>query len=404
MKKKGLIISTVVMVVVLIASLTTATYAWFSSQAQATVDDLAITTQAATGLQIAMTGTKNTLTNLYSGDLSYENNTWNGTEGWGTYLGFTSIEVGQLEHAVTYFKTNDTLKEFDGYVKTTDDAVNNNNTYYTVSKITTEAGTTSVVGTFVKSGDKYVYTTDRTAQASTEYYNITMVESPTTENIGNYYNLTTKDTTITAETAGYYQPLGYDGKMQPTGYRKVDANQKGTYYYLTMAVTNIMEVGALGFSVEVVPTGDTQLATKTASVTNPGMAAASRIQVGVKKDGSSDDEKTQTLAPFSAWKLQANKTMNSTVASNGYEVAKDGANNESGKYTCVLESGTVQANSIFYVNMIIWVEGTDAECDNSTTGTAMTFYINYAYAPSQSTDIAWNWQNAAGTATAITFA
>ena len=31
MKKKGLIISTVVMVVVLIASLTTATYAWFTA-------------------------------------------------------------------------------------------------------------------------------------------------------------------------------------------------------------------------------------------------------------------------------------------------------------------------------------------------------------------------------------
>ena len=54
MKKKGLIISTVVMVVVLIASLTTATYAWFNAQAQATVDDLTITTKAADGLQIAM--------------------------------------------------------------------------------------------------------------------------------------------------------------------------------------------------------------------------------------------------------------------------------------------------------------------------------------------------------------
>ena len=55
MKKKGLIISTVVMVVVLIASLTTATYAWFSAQASATVDDLSITTTASSGLQIAMT-------------------------------------------------------------------------------------------------------------------------------------------------------------------------------------------------------------------------------------------------------------------------------------------------------------------------------------------------------------
>ena len=34
MKKKGLIISTVVMVVVLIASLTTATYAWFTASSK----------------------------------------------------------------------------------------------------------------------------------------------------------------------------------------------------------------------------------------------------------------------------------------------------------------------------------------------------------------------------------
>ena len=38
MKKKGLIISTVVMVVVLIASLTTATYAWFTVSSTTTVD------------------------------------------------------------------------------------------------------------------------------------------------------------------------------------------------------------------------------------------------------------------------------------------------------------------------------------------------------------------------------
>lgn len=105
MKKKGLIISTVVMVVVLIASLTTATYAWFTSQAQATVDDLTITTEAAQGLQIAMTGEEGSITKgLYSGALRYENNAWSGdSDTWGTYLGFGEITVGKLEHAATYF-------------------------------------------------------------------------------------------------------------------------------------------------------------------------------------------------------------------------------------------------------------------------------------------------------------
>ena len=42
MKKKGLIISTVVMVVVLIASLTTATYAWFTAETQTTVNGFSI--------------------------------------------------------------------------------------------------------------------------------------------------------------------------------------------------------------------------------------------------------------------------------------------------------------------------------------------------------------------------
>ena len=39
MKKKGLIISTIVMVVVLIASLTTATYAWFNASSEVKVND-----------------------------------------------------------------------------------------------------------------------------------------------------------------------------------------------------------------------------------------------------------------------------------------------------------------------------------------------------------------------------
>ena len=70
MKKKGLIISTVVMVVVLIASLTTATYAWFSVSASAKIYDISINTQASDGLQIASYDPSADTLNLYSGSVA----------------------------------------------------------------------------------------------------------------------------------------------------------------------------------------------------------------------------------------------------------------------------------------------------------------------------------------------
>ena len=54
MKKKGLIISTVVMVVVLIASLTTATYAWFTANGSATVTDISFGVVASSDLVIGV--------------------------------------------------------------------------------------------------------------------------------------------------------------------------------------------------------------------------------------------------------------------------------------------------------------------------------------------------------------
>lgn len=54
MKKKGLIISTVVMVVVLIASLTTATYAWFTATSQTSIGDLTLTVGAGSDVRIGV--------------------------------------------------------------------------------------------------------------------------------------------------------------------------------------------------------------------------------------------------------------------------------------------------------------------------------------------------------------
>ncbi len=87
MKKKGLIISTVVMVVVLIASLTTATYAWFSTSAQAAVEDLQVVTKAAEGLQIALYDA--TAASWSTGAATLTGDRWKGgVTGWSAAVNF----------------------------------------------------------------------------------------------------------------------------------------------------------------------------------------------------------------------------------------------------------------------------------------------------------------------------
>lgn len=207
-----------------------------------------------------------------------------------------------------------------------------------------------------------------------------------------YLVVKTTEKTLTADDAGFYQPTGYNSKVQPIGYKKVSANEKGTYYYLTMAVSNLKAVGELGFSLEVIPSGDTNMATKAASATNPGMAAASRVNVEVaSKAPESEEALTWTkaaLAPFSDYKLNTNtKAMTKSTAG-----STDGASNANGCYTCKLGSNVAEG-TVFFVTLTIWVEGTDNECNDITTGTAMTFNISFAYADQQGADIAYSFTN-----------
>ena len=60
MKKKGLIVATIVMVLVLAVSLTTATYAWFTTTAQTTIESITIKAAAGADVKIGMS-----LTNSY---------------------------------------------------------------------------------------------------------------------------------------------------------------------------------------------------------------------------------------------------------------------------------------------------------------------------------------------------
>ena len=118
MKKKGLIISTIVMVVVLIASLTTATYAWFNASAEVSVEQITLNTTAAEGLLIGVhksnASTSSSVFQDYTnGDLTWGltspstyNGTWTGGEdGFGLTVNSDQITSLTSTYGVGYTTT-----------------------------------------------------------------------------------------------------------------------------------------------------------------------------------------------------------------------------------------------------------------------------------------------------------
>ena len=102
MKKKGLIISTVVMVVVLIASLTTATYAWFTSADSVKVDAINMSVKSSAKVNVGVKfGNGQTYNDYYNGEVTPngEGNTvsWNpegAAIGLSSSLTFVGLELG----------------------------------------------------------------------------------------------------------------------------------------------------------------------------------------------------------------------------------------------------------------------------------------------------------------------
>ncbi len=105
MKKKGLIISTVVMVVVLIASLTTATYAWFTTSASTSISGFDVSVVAGNVMNIGLNAENYTSyspgaspDNFVSGACTYVDDTTSGLFGGGYWTG----EVESLGSTITH--------------------------------------------------------------------------------------------------------------------------------------------------------------------------------------------------------------------------------------------------------------------------------------------------------------
>ena len=344
MKKKGLIVATIMMVLVLAVSLTTATYAWFSTTASATVDDLEIKTQAADGLQIAMVNTKHATTDLQSGELEY-NGSWLGAQNtWGSFLGFAAVQttIGTWKNAVT---------------KTPDD-----------EPIYTRVSTPGSFDEMTEGGFVYIDAANGTK--------IDIADQTEFEDAdgGVWCKETTK------EAGKYYVPTGYDQNVQPIAF--YEAKKNNEYIELDIAVTNITAIYDLGMGIMISPSG-MNAGNKDANTTDyPGMAAASRIEIELYKDGYNGGLKenkdggaavNSALEPWGAWTLLASGQMSEGVAS-----SVQAAN---GNYQIVLDEfdAAQEAGAVWYVTIRIWIEGSDNECDNRTAGTGYTVDIEFVY-------------------------
>ena len=97
MKKKGLIVATIVMVLVLAVSLTTATYAWFSTAAEAEVTEITVTVGQSPNLLVGVKSTQtdsipSSYAEFRTGEMSIESGLWVGDSA----LGVAAINFNNL--------------------------------------------------------------------------------------------------------------------------------------------------------------------------------------------------------------------------------------------------------------------------------------------------------------------
>ena len=329
MKKKGLIISTVVMVVVLIASLTTATYAWFSTQAKASIENISITTESTEGLQIGVKTTNATYTSGYTfGTITYTKTDNFGSDeqndGWGTLADFSNLKtsLGTVKDAVTFVSEEEIT------------------------------------------ANKYTDKVFKAAEFATGVYEIIESKMQVTTDVANNPDKTyyVKDESVVA--GSYLVPLAYDGNINPTCYAIATPNGDGTdmsadYLVLPIGVRATMQVSAILCSITIKP--------QTTNIANiqykPGMAAACYITLN-------DGNKSTTVQAYPS----VRKT--STAATGDGKDAVEWVYN----FVVLANKDTpITALTAKDITYTIWIEGEDDMCDNLTAGSGFDVDISYKY-------------------------
>ena len=333
MKKKGLIISTVVMVVVLIASLTTATYAWFSATAVTTIDEIKFSVGTGSDVSIG---------------LSKTNTFVDGTPGGGSFVsGSTSIgkTFGTMDDTTN--KWNATGAQWGtGYWEGTDGLGSRINMQLNMSNLEKAVGTGMVGGTADKT---FAITAVRTLASSTA---TGMIISE-----GNSEGATKNGATIAYGQKDYLDVV--------IGVQAAAAD----LYSIICNVTINPDAGNIDL----------------------GMNAAIHMawKVGGMIDGTSENydiyqgnRSNSTLATL-GYTLCDNKRNTADFGGQATQTLNPGAIN---KAITVHETATpgegerpfISRNDIYQIHLMIWIDGNDPDCTDQTKGVGSTIYINFS--------------------------
>lgn len=229
MKKKGLIISTVVMVVVLIASLTTATYAWFTSNGVTSVTPIDFSVTSAADLLIGVEKDNTVQTTPAWSDFYSEGTTFTPEEGArGTWIGDTNglglninteLNLKDMQKAVYSF-SNVTSDETSGKVTgATIDAYERATTGTTVTKGFKVANTAlKAAGT----GNRVDAETYEKAIRNNDYLDVVFGVAPATNEVKSYGCLVTVKNTSTLNSLGMNAAIHVAYSLNGTDFTEVD--------------------------------------------------------------------------------------------------------------------------------------------------------------------------------------
>lgn len=339
MKKKGLIISTVVMVVVLIASLTTATYAWFSSTAAARISSLDIKTTASEGLRIASVkagGSGNDT--YYSGTMNLDgDNVWVGSAStYGESLDFSAAAL-----ASTYGCSGDGK-----YLVT---AANEDGVANATGAIDSKGKPVQVINA---SKNVHYFELDFAVQITESVTRGATLKLSSLNVIANgAMGAASRIALYTSKAEGTEGQPGYaaQGKTSTAGL----AADKLTNVLMAEPFANSK------YSNGAWATTGSVVAPKVYDKAEAAAIAydAANVSTDITKD------------PYNY------------IAGSAFYKATEGGDTETftGIETNVLGEFTADANDAIYLRLVIWFEGEDAECISAWAGTGITVNMEFGY-------------------------
>lgn len=356
MKKKGLIISTVVMVVVLIASLTTATYAWFTVSNKTTISGFNLSVVSGNAVNIGVKANNKHELNAYndmflSGQVNWNHGTTEGALGEtaGTWTDGTKGLTATLDHQIKWGEQSKAVGAF-------------NAKNHSVETDSNEYGVIGDTPEVIKRGTGFVGKANTVASGDTTYLNAANLGTGTTlANVSPAYANKNKDDSAEQKTGDYaYLFLGAAPAEELTSNSLIlmldGTNSTGT---------NVGMLAAVHVAYRVTKAGATNVTTKWTEVQFFNVGYRDALQ-----------EQNPNLTPEEKKAYETAYTSGSTTAK--APTSKAGV-------VRIGDLSTAQG-AIDQIEIIIYIAGSDPDCiDNAknASGEIKMFFATTSATPSE---------------------